>query len=170
MSIIKKWTVYEEAELIKEVKNNCTIDEICRNHNRSKKAITYRLYNIAHRTICNKKIPMEKVCDTLKIDIESFKQVQKNMILYDSIDKINRPLTFISCEDQFIDVDTETTDDSSTCHKKQQCTKCLKYENILNKLMMDFDSIKAKNKLPSNQVVFDIYSDDSDVYEEINVN
>jgi hypothetical protein len=88
MSLIKKWTKHEEIELIKEIKCNTSIDEICRNHNRSKKAITYRLYNIAYRIMNNKKITMEKICDTLKIDIESFKQVINNIALYEAINKV----------------------------------------------------------------------------------
>jgi hypothetical protein len=164
MSLIKKWTKYEEIQLIKEVKCNSSMDEICRIHNRSKKAITYRLYNIAYRTINNKKITIEKVCETLKIDIESFKQVINNIPLYDTIDKVNRPLTYISCEDQFIDDDTETTEDSI---KKNICKKCLKYENIINNFMREFDSVKSKNKIPTKQIVFDIYSDESDVCDEL---
>jgi hypothetical protein len=167
MSIIKKWTKYEEIELIREIKNNCTIDEICKSDNRSKKAITFRLYNIAYRTINNKNITIQKVCDTLKIDLESFNQVLNNMKLYESIDRINRPLTYISCEDQFIDDDTETTEDSIT-HKKQICTKCLKYESIIDRLTMDYQSIKNKNRSHSDKLIFDIYSDDSDIFEEIN--
>ena len=164
MSSIKKWTKFEETQLIKEIKCNTSIDEICRNHNRSKKAITYRLYNVAYRIFNNKNVPMEKICDTLKIDIESFKQVINNIPLYNTIEKVNRPLTYITCEDQFIDNDTETTEDST---KKYICTKCLKYESIINNFMMEFESVKSKNKKPAEQMTFDIYSDESDVYEEV---
>ena len=165
MAIVKKWTKYEEIELIKEIKSNYTMDEICKNHNRSSKAITFRLYNIAYKTVNNKNITMEKVCETLKIDIESFKQVVNNMNLYESISKINKPLSFIACEDQFIDDTTET----SSLSQKSICTKCLKYETIINKFTMEFDSIKTKNKIPNKKLVFDIYSDDSDICDEINM-
>ena len=168
MSVLKIWTPYERNQLIKEIKNNCSIEEICRNHSRSPKAITFQLYNIAYQSIINKKCTMEKACEILKIDIESFKQVINNMNLYESIVKVKRPLTYIACEDQFID-DQTSTETSSSSQKIIVCTKCLKYESIINKFMMEYDSIKKKNKIPNKQMVFDIYSDDSDICEELDI-
>jgi len=59
MTTIKKWNKHEELELIREIKCNHSMEEICKNHNRSNKAIIYRIYNIAYRIINNKKFTME---------------------------------------------------------------------------------------------------------------
>jgi len=89
------------------------------------------------------------------------------MNLYESIARLNRPLTYIVCEDQFIDDPSSTENSSGT--QKMVCTKCLKYETIMNKFMMEYESIKTKNRVPNKQLVFDIYSDDSDVCQELDI-
>lgn len=180
---VKLWTKEEDCKLVQNVKKNLSLTELANVHGRTKKAITYRLYNIAYRLVHKKNEDILTVCNKLKINYDSFNQVLDNMQLYNSIDKVKNPLlskefNYSTFEDQFIDDNNENSientintistenDSSESSNTKHVCKKCLKYESIINKLICEYNTIKedSSNKLNKKLHLFDIYSDDENIY------
>jgi hypothetical protein len=183
---VKVWTKEEDIKLIQNVKKNMSLSELADYHRRTKKAITYRLYNIAYRMI-HKGGDIYTICEKLKINYDSFNQVLDNMQLYNSIDRIKTPLlsknfNYSTFEDQFIDDNneknydknvnnciteletSESSDSYKSCETKYICKKCLKYESMINKFISDYESLKKEgNKSNKKLILFDIYSDDDDI-------
>ena len=177
---VKLWTREEDIKLIHNVRKNMSLSELVKDHGRTKKAITYRLYNIAYR-MAHKGGDILSICDKLKINYESFNQVLDNMQLYNSIDKVKKPLlskefNYSTFEDQFIDdtndvesntnnsIDIDSSESSKSNESKHICKKCLKYESMINHLISDYDTLKkyGPSKLNKRLHLFDIYSDDDE--------
>ena len=146
----KRWNLIEEEQLLNEIKSNIKLNDIIKNHNRSNKAITIRLFKIALAMVRDKKVPIEKVSNDLKINLDVLRNTLQRIEFYDSIIKTKEPLLVENFDTSEIN--------QELCDTTNKCKRCLKYETILNKFLFDVNSIK-QHKKTNNLHIFDIYSD-----------
>ena len=72
------WTLKEDADLMKFVENRVSIDEIAKNHKRTKTAIKARIIKNAIEIMKHQNISIEEISEKVSIPIEEIKNELNN--------------------------------------------------------------------------------------------
>ena len=72
-----KWMKEEDDELLEEVNNKKSIDDIAKNHKRTPSSIKLRIMQHTVNLITSDEISIEEACIKMNIDINEFKKFKK---------------------------------------------------------------------------------------------
>lgn len=103
----KQWTKEEKELLIEEITNGKELDEIAKKHQRTSHGIYYQILQIASNMVKEEKIPIEKVSDDFRIEVED---IQKFINKQQNKQSSRKKITLTKCSSDEEQVSTTLTE------------------------------------------------------------